>query len=99
MRSRRLLTAEVPWEVIRPVRDKQPALIERQAPWRTRPRGAAPWLPFRMRDLAVSFCRCPIDLFLRHEHPDPEMKIWSPSWRRLRAYGPAYGIQREDEDR
>jgi hypothetical protein len=30
--------------------------------------------------------------------PAPE-KIWSPSWRRLRAFGPAYGIQREDEDR
>ena len=30
---------------------------------------AAPWLPFRMRDLAVSFYRCPIDLFLRQEHP------------------------------
>jgi hypothetical protein len=31
--------------------------------------------------------------------PAPEMKIWSPSWRGLPAFGPAYGIQREDEDR
>jgi hypothetical protein len=54
---------------------------------------AAPWLPFRMRDLAVSFYRCPIDLFLRHEHPRSGNEIWS------RAFGPAYGIQREDEDR
>ena len=56
---------------------------------------AAPWLPFRMRDLAVSFYRCPIGAT---NIPAPEMKIWSPSWRRLRAFGPAYGIQREDED-
>jgi hypothetical protein len=26
--------------------------------------------------------------------PAPEMKIRSPSWRRLRAFGAAYGIQR-----
>ena len=46
-----------------------------------------------MRDLAVSFYRCPIDLFLRHEHPR------SGNENLLRAFGPAYGIQREDEDR
>ena len=43
--------------------------MRRQMLVRMNAAAAAPWLPFRMRDLAVSFYRCLIDLFLRHEHP------------------------------
>jgi hypothetical protein len=52
-----------------------------------------------MRDLAVSFYRCPIDLFLRHEHPHSGNENLVTIVETLARPRPAYGIQREDEDR
>ena len=46
-----------------------------------------------------AFYRCPIDLFLRHEHPRSGNENLVTIVETLRAFGHAYGIQREDEDR
>jgi hypothetical protein len=49
---------------------------------------AAPWLPFGCGTWRSAFTVAQLTCFCATNIPTPEMKIWSPSWRRLRALGP-----------